>query len=293
MEKEDLKEFHDIILGLGAAILVVLIILGSLYLYTSNWPPMVVVESGSMQHSSDYAYLGDLNIGDMVLVRKVTSVSQVITYVQGERNGFSSYGEFGNVIVYRPYGSYSTTPIIHRAIVYLQYNSTGGGFNIPSLAYLNYSDWFVITPAGDKNYVSNIIYNVEIKNVGYPHTPVIIPLQSILSQGVKFSGFITMGDYNHAHFGENATDQGLDIFPYPVKLQWIDGVATGLLPYFGLIKLSFDGGIPPGTPQNSIFALMMIIAGIVILGVGAGEIMKFNRKRKEQNNSQDAKKGSD
>ena len=292
MGKESFNQFSDIILGVVAAMLVVVIILGTLYLYTSNWPPMVVVESGSMQHSSDFAYLGDLNIGDMVLVKKVTSVSQITTYVQGERNGFSSYGEFGNVIIYRPYGN-SSILIIHRAIAYLQYNSTGGGFNIPSLAHLNYSDWFVITPTGDKNYVSNVIYNVEIKNVGYPHTPVIIPVKEILSINARFSGFITMGDYNHAHWGENATDQSRGIFPDPVRLQWVVGVATGLLPYFGLIKLFFDGGIPKGTPKNSIYALVLIIAGVVFLGIGTPELIRFIKNRREKNNDMETKKGSD
>jgi signal peptidase len=289
MGKESYNQFSDTILSVAAAMLVVVIILGTLYLYTSNWPPMVVVESGSMQHSSDFAYLGDLNIGDMVLVKKVTSVSQITTYVQGEQNGFSSYGEFGNVIIYRPYGN-SSILIIHRAIVYLQYNSTGGGFNIPSLARLNYSDWFVITPTGDKNYVSNVIYNVEIKNVGYPHTPVIIPVKGILRINARFSGFITMGDYNHAHWGENATDQSLGIFPDPVKLQWVVGVATGLLPYFGLIKLFFDGGIPAGTPQNSIYALVLIIAGVVFLGIGTLELIGFIKNRREKNNEPETKK---
>lgn len=266
----------------AAALLAVGIILSGLYLYTGNWPPMVVVESGSMQHSSTYAYLGDLNIGDVVMVKKVTSPSQVQTYVSASVSGVSTYGEFGNVIIYRPYGSYSVTPIIHRAIVYLEYNASGGGYDVPSLANLPQSDWYVMAPSGHTHGLYNIRYDIYIQDIGYPHTPVIIPVSTFIGTA-HYSGFITMGDHNHAAYGINSTDQSLGIFPLPVKMSWIDGIAVGDLPYVGLIKLFFDGGIPAGTPANSIDALIAIVSAVVAAPVGLELLFWYMGERKERN----------
>lgn len=247
---------------LVVALAVVALILGGLFLYTGNWPPMVVVESGSMQHSSSYAYLGDLNIGDVVMVKKVTAPSQIQTYVSGEASGFSSYGEFGNVIIYRPYGSTAVTPIIHRAIIYLEYNSTGGGYDVPSLRNVPQTQWYVLAPSGHTHSYTDVKYNIELLNVGYPHTPVIIPVSSFVGKA-DYSGFVTMGDHNHAAYGVNATDQSLGIFPLPVKIQWINGVAVGDMPYVGLVKLFLSGGIPAATPANAIDALVVIIVAVI------------------------------
>ncbi len=286
---EDEDGIWEWIKPVAVALIAVGLILGGMFLYTGNWPPMAVVESGSMQHSSTYAYLGNLNIGDVVLVKKVTSSSQVTTYVQGEHSGLSTYGEFGNVIIYRPYGSYQVTPIIHRAIVYLQYNSTGGGYDIPSLLNIPPSQWYVTTPAGQSHDIYNVKNNVLISDVGYTHTPVLIPISSFVGKA-DYSGFITMGDHNHAAHGENATDQSLSIFPEPVKLQWIDGIAVGDMPYVGLIKLALTGGIPSGTPVNSIEALVAIAAAIVAAPIALELFLRIYRNR---GGRQEGKKGLD
>lgn len=259
------------------ALIVVALILGSLFLYTGNWPPMVVVESGSMQHSSTYAYLGDLNIGDVVLVKKVSTSSQVSTYVSGEASGYSTYGEYGNVIIYRPYGSTGVTPIIHRAILYIEYNSTGGGYDVPSLAKIPASQWYVMSPGGNTHITYNVKYDIKLLNVGYPHTAVIIPISSFIGKA-DYSGFVTMGDHNHAVYGENATDQALSIFPLPVKTQWIDGIAVGDMPYVGLLKLFLSGGIPAATPANSIDALIVIIVAVIAAPIAADLLVGYLRQ---------------
>lgn len=274
------------------ALAVVGLILSSLFLYTGNWPPMVVVESGSMQHSSTYAYLGDLNIGDVVLVKHVSTASQVNTYVTGIASGYSTYGEYGNVVIYRPYGSNTVTPIIHRAILYLEYNSTGGGYDVPSLDNVPSSQWYVMSPGGNTHSTYNIKYNIKILNVGYPHTAVTIPITSFLGKA-DYSGFVTMGDHNHAVYGENATDQGLGIFPLPVKVQWIDGISVGDMPYVGLLKLLVSGGIPAGTPANSIDALIAVIAVVVAAPIAAELIVGFLRAKEKKGEDDDKGSGSD
>ena len=281
-------EQKEVILTVISSILIVTVLLAGMYAYTGNWPPMVVVESGSMQHSSTYAYLGDLNIGDMVLVKKVSSPSQVVTYVQGVSRSYSTYGEAGNVIIYRPYGSDAVVPIIHRAIVYIQYNSSGGGYNIPSLRDIPQSQWYVMSPQGQAHYVYNIKYDVKILDVGYTHSPVIIPI-ALMIQQAKSSGFITMGDHNHAVFGENATDQALGIFPLPVRIQWVEGVAQGLLPYVGLVKLMVSGGLPPGTPRNSVYALVIIIVAVVGGAIASEFVFEYWKSLRAEKSEDEAK----
>ncbi len=291
MPEED--DVWDYIRPVVVAVVVVLLLLTGMYLYTGNWPPLVVVESGSMQHSSSYAYLGDLNIGDVVMVKKVTSSSQVRTYIDGEASGYSTYGEFGNVIIYRPYGSYSTTPIIHRAIVYIEYNTTGGGYDVPSLSRLPASQWYVLTPAGKSHDVYNIRYNIVINDVGYTHGPVIIPISNFVGRA-NYSGFITMGDHNHALYGENATDQALGIFPVPVKAQWLNGIAVGELPYVGLIKLELSGGLPAGTPSNSVYALVVILTAIVTVPIASEMLWSYWKENWSKGSKEKKRKeGSD
>jgi signal peptidase len=238
------KEQKDLIISVLIAVLLISSILGALYLYTGNWPPMVVVESGSMEHSATYGYFGDLNIGDIVLVKKVSSPSSIYTYV----------------IIYKPFGL-NTTPIIHRAIIYLQYNASGGGYNAPSLSLLPSSQWFVIAPSGKLHTIYDIKYNIEILNVGYTSTPVIIPVENML-QSDRYSGFVTMGDHNHAVYGEYATDQSLGISSL-VRFSWVEGVATGYLPYLGIVKLFISGELPSDTPSNSIEAAAAIVVAII------------------------------
>src|SRR6266571_7570283 len=50
--------------------LAVAIVIGSIFWYSGTWPPMVVIESGSMMHGSDSS-LGIIDTGDLTLVKKV------------------------------------------------------------------------------------------------------------------------------------------------------------------------------------------------------------------------------
>src|SRR6266540_2776343 len=110
--------------------------LGAVYAYTSNWPPMVVVESDSMQHSGASSYLGVIDTGGLVLVQAVHSASEVVTYVGGRASGYETYSNDGDVIIFHEPGlPLTATPIIHRAIVYVEYPSAlPMTADVPSLA---------------------------------------------------------------------------------------------------------------------------------------------------------------
>ncbi|MEM3252454.1 MAG: S26 family signal peptidase, partial [Thermoplasmata archaeon] len=115
------KDSLNSIRALLIVIIAIALIFIALFAYSGIWPPVVIIESSSMQHGSQWQY-GVINTGDMVIVKKVTSVSDIITYVQGRETGYKSYGDYGNVIIYT---SQSGMSIIHRAIFYVaSWNNT-------------------------------------------------------------------------------------------------------------------------------------------------------------------------
>ena len=96
------------------AFLLVLIILTALWTYTGQWfgAPMVAIESGSMQHQGEpFGRFGTINAGDMVLLVKVEKRSDIITRgspiygaVARKNSDEYFYGDYGDVIIYHPYG---------------------------------------------------------------------------------------------------------------------------------------------------------------------------------------------
>ena len=91
----------------------VVILLGSMWLATGSFPPMVVVESGSMMHDEEGS-VGTIDPGDLVLVMNPDR-KDVITFVEAtdegnENYGHESHGMPGDVIVYKKNGG-SDTPV--------------------------------------------------------------------------------------------------------------------------------------------------------------------------------------
>ena len=77
----------------------------ALGLYT----PMVAVESGSM--------IPHIRIGDIIFVQSIDR-TEITTYEEGKKSGYTSFSEYGDVILYKPRGKDGATPIIHRAMYY-------------------------------------------------------------------------------------------------------------------------------------------------------------------------------
>src|SRR5437899_6137132 len=135
-EEED-EEGENFWKGLGrdlqVAAIIVVVFLAAIYAYAGVWPPLVVVESSSMQHSSQESFLGVIDMGDMVFQSPAPTRADVVTYLQGRASGYSTYGDYGDVIIFRR--SSSSTPVIHRAIIYVTVN-TNNTADIPNLALL-------------------------------------------------------------------------------------------------------------------------------------------------------------
>lgn len=253
------------------ALAVIVVLLVSLFAYTSNWPPVYVIESNSMQHGSG-DHVGFLNAGDVVLAQK-SSQGQIVTYVQAWTSGTpSNYGEPGDVILYHPNGSSSATPVIHRAILFLEYNSGGASYSAPQLAGLPCSSgshpYYMTTGTTAGCGTQNLTGTLYLYHVGQKDLTITIVFPNCASYLGSHSGFLTLGDNNS---GPDQFNQGICGGPVPISTlvepAWVIGVARGLLPWFGALKLFLDGnaGKVPGASWEF---LGLAIAGILIAAAG-------------------------
>ncbi len=273
------------------AVIVVAVVLLSLWAYGGRWPPMVVVESESMQHSHDKSYVGVIDTGDLTLVRTLDKVDGVVTWVEGRDRGYETYSNFGDVIVYHKNGLTQTTPIIHRAIVRIVYNATGHSYDVPSLGpeFTDIDDKFIITDlisfhSGVREEfdlvvnVSAILNNFQANNDAQPH-----------------GGIITKGDHNRdidqyslpAWTGFGNPPAGVSRLVEPVEDGWLVGVARGEIPWFGIIKLWAKGQTeahPP--PSNSGYNLVISIVLLLVAPFLAEsviiEVRKLRPKKPEE-----------
>ena len=109
---EPTVEFLREVLG---SVLGVLLVGLLLFAVSGIWPPMVAVESGSME---PHMYRGDLVfvMEEHRLAPEIaTGSTGVVTYQDAEGgDGYRKFGDYGDVIVFEADGGRST-PVIHRA----------------------------------------------------------------------------------------------------------------------------------------------------------------------------------
>jgi signal peptidase len=179
-------------------LLVVLIVAGiaiALYLICGAWPAVVTVESGSM--------IPHMNIGDLVVVVEKDRFDDLRTWEDGKASGYRTFGDYGDIIIYRPNGYIDfwakigllpfsgQRPIIHRAMTW-----TEAGAPLPL-----YRDGYDITTG----------------------------------TATMHEGYVTKGDNNRA------SDQGASLMSIgtiePVKKEWVVGKALFAIPLVGLLPL--------------------------------------------------------
>lgn len=83
----------------------------ALYVFAGTWPAVVTIESESM--------VPNMNVGDLVLVVDEDRFGDLTTWSEGQWTGYQSFGDYGDVIIYRPNGVDSVHPIIHRAMTFV------------------------------------------------------------------------------------------------------------------------------------------------------------------------------
>lgn len=322
-DKEELSEnkgfkfkstIIDVVKDFIIALVIIVILIISLVVYTGTWPPLVVVESNSMMHDDD-SMLSAIDTGDMVLVKTVDpatsggkGVKEICTWVEGKYStGEKHYGTYGDVIIFTKNGNTKETPVIHRAVLWLEANYTeynevtklGTTYDVPFLG-----------PNGGTLYAQTDTITVPdypgFKVNGKDIINLKINLDTLLSRahtaGKKpLSGYITKGDHNE----ENAIDQlvrfdGDEEKVDPIRPQWIKGKAQLEIPWYGLIKLRVTGKLTERNPApRSSWIYLFLSLGIIIVSVFLIDFciafgMKYYKKKKgktDENDEEGSEKG--
>ncbi|WP_435100539.1 S26 family signal peptidase [Halorubrum sp. N11] len=102
-----------------SSVAIVLVIGLILFGVSGVWPPMVAVESGSMEPN--------MKVGDLVFVTEPGRLAPdaadndigVVTHEVGEAVDYRTFGSYGSVVIYRPPGR-TASPIIHRAMFHVE-----------------------------------------------------------------------------------------------------------------------------------------------------------------------------
>lgn len=235
-----LKKMLPMVKDVLTAVIVILIIVAVMFAYTGVWPPMVVIESGSMMHDdSAYGKIGTIDPGDFAFVKKVNDRNDVVTYYQGKKAGYETYGNYGDVIIYIKNGV-GGTPVIHRAMCWVEVNITENGtfYDVPELNYYHLST-ITITELNLRDY----------------------------DPKVNHSGFLTKGDANNGCDQDPSAgiEDGLGRKVEIVKLEWIVGKAQGEIPWFGAIKLSVDDWSTGTNNAGNVAPDCWVMLGVSIL----------------------------
>jgi len=244
------------------ALLAVFIILMLLWAYTGLWfaLPMVSIESGSMEHANPpFGRLGSIDAGDMVLVQKISSASDIIPHggpISGAeaQHGWQTYGGYGDVVIYKPMGRTDISQIIHRAMCWVDVSMTNG----------------------------RVSYTIRDFGV-YNQTTLTVPELGLYDRdpGWNHSGLLTKGDNNQI------CDQISTICPQPVKTEWISGKARGEIPWFGTINL-FVQDLLHGTHSvtnvhgDSLVCLGIVLALLISIPIVLDVRDYYHRKRNTQ-----------
>ncbi|ELZ29347.1 signal sequence peptidase [Halosimplex carlsbadense 2-9-1] len=181
--------------------LAVLLVGALLFAVSGVWPPMVAIESSSMAPH--------MNTGDLVFVMDEQRFpgdgeiagTGVVTLRSGQDSDYRQFQRPGDVIVYKPNGDDGATPIIHRAMFYVQEGE----------------NWY---EEADRQSIGRYSECGESTEEALPYCP------------APHAGFITKGDANGGY------DQAQpDPLSAPVKAEWVVGTAEVRIPKLGCIRL--------------------------------------------------------
>ncbi|WP_233357360.1 S26 family signal peptidase [Halococcoides cellulosivorans] len=107
---------YDLFSAVGIVVFVVAFLLA----ISGIWPPLVAIESGSM---SPHIQKGDLAFvmeESRFPGENAVAGTGVVTHETGQEGDYRSFQRSGDVIVYQPNGNAEKTPIIHRAMMYVE-----------------------------------------------------------------------------------------------------------------------------------------------------------------------------
>ena len=255
--KDDLR---GMVMMIAVAMIAVIVIISGLFVYSGMNRPLTVVESYSMQHSDDTSYLGIIDTGDMAVMISPDKKS-VTTYVEGHENGYSRFGSYGDVIIY-----YRTTgnPVIHRAIIWLDYED--GRWSAPSLEDYPEDLW-----ENEGGTWDNLTGTLTLKALPYKDSTmdISIDLDRLALDEDCRSGYLTKGDRNE-YFDQNSS-----IHAMPVEKSELKAIAGLEIPWLGCIKLLIKDKNTWMIPDNSKTCLWILFMDIIVFIVMVSLIFEY------------------
>ena len=232
----------------------------ALYLICGTWPAVVTVESGSMEPH--------MNIGDLVVVVQQDRFGPVQTWDEAKVTGFTKFGDYGDVIIYRPNGETDfwaqvgllplskQHPIIHRAMTWVDAGEPEPSYLNPYRGTVTPSGYIPLETSNATVYGYHILYpendtppeniSTDAKGMGFSTATqkYFLPEQYVVNGSgyiryinvTTHGGYITKGDNNPV------SDEGYltvgDITEIePVEKEWVVGKALFTVPYVGLLPL--------------------------------------------------------
>jgi uncharacterized protein len=185
--------------------------------------PLVVVESESMVHesgnwdfwhddngldTSDYGFLGGMNIGDIILI-KGDNPDDI---------------QVGDVIVYSKLSSQGSEPIIHRVTGIVEVNDQ----SVRTKGAVKYAEGKIKTPCNTDNG-----YGLEELNNFYGQEGITKAYPNLRLDSYRL--FITKGDNNEIE--DQCKQSSKPLIFYPIHEELILGRAKLDIPYLGYVKL--------------------------------------------------------
>jgi signal peptidase len=117
---DDESELVYFLRDIAVSILAVALLGGYIFMISGVWPPMVAIESGSMEPNMDVNDLVFVMETDRFQPAAAHGETGVVTAAEGRTVGYEQFGKSGDVIVFNPQGNEEVTPIIHRAMLYVE-----------------------------------------------------------------------------------------------------------------------------------------------------------------------------
>lgn len=117
---DEMSEWLLLVRDVGTSIGAVLLLFAYVFAISGVWPPMVAIESGSMEPNMDVNDLVFVMETDRFQPEAAHNETGVVTARDGRAADYRRFGGPGDVIVFAPSGDGGQTPIIHRAMFWVE-----------------------------------------------------------------------------------------------------------------------------------------------------------------------------
>ncbi len=232
----------------------------ALYLACGTWPALVTVESSSMEPH--------MNIGDLVVVVEENRFGDLQAWDESHSTGYQKFGDYGDVIIYRPNGETDfwasigllpfskQHPIIHRAMTWVDAGEPVPSYINPYRGSTTPAEYLPLATSNTTVYGYYILYpenttmpanvSTDAKGIGFStgSEKYFLPKQYVTNETgyirylnvTTHGGYITKGD-NNPISDEGYLTVGDITEVEPVKKEWVVGKALFTVPYVGLLPL--------------------------------------------------------